>query len=47
MLDPENKPWCATKVDEEGIVVEGFWGHCHDTCPLDANGTSNSTILFS
>jgi hypothetical protein len=47
MLDPENKPWCATKVDEEGIVVEGFWGHCHDTCPLDVNGTSISIILLS
>jgi hypothetical protein len=47
MLDPENKTWCATKVDGKGLAVEGYRGHCHDTCPLDVNGTSNSIILLS
>ncbi len=41
MFNPQNKPWCATKVDAEGTVIEGYRGHCHETCPLDLNGTSN------
>ncbi len=41
MFDPENKTWCATKVDNKGIAVKGHWGDCHETCPLDINGTSN------
>ncbi len=41
-----NKTWCATKVDKEGIAKarEGYWGYCHETCPHDVNGTSNSII---
>ncbi len=46
MFDPQNKTWCATKVDGKGLAVEGHRGHCHDTCPLDANGTSNSNIIL-
>jgi hypothetical protein len=41
MFDPESKPWCATKVDAEGTHITGFYGHCHENCPLDLNGTSN------
>jgi hypothetical protein len=41
MFDAESKPWCATKVDAEGTHIEGYRGHCHETCPLDLNGTSN------
>ena len=40
MFDEENKAWCATKVDTEGTYIKGFWGHCHENCPLDVNGTS-------
>ena len=25
--------WCATKVDDEGVVVEGRWGDCSEGCP--------------
>jgi hypothetical protein len=40
MFDPEKKTWCATKIDEEGTYIEGYRGYCHETCPLDINGTS-------
>jgi hypothetical protein len=40
LFHPENKTWCSTLVDEKGKAVGGFWGYCHDTCPLDVNGTS-------
>jgi len=26
------KAWCATKVDNQGNVVEGSWGDCNDDC---------------
>ena len=34
LKDPENKPWCSTKVDEDGTHVTsgGFWGHCGQDC---------------
>jgi hypothetical protein len=44
MFDPQNKTWCATKVDEEGIAVEGYRGYCPDTCQLDVTGTSNIIV---
>ena len=25
--------WCATKVDDKGVVVEGRWGDCSEGCP--------------
>jgi len=32
--DSENgQPWCATKVDSEGYVVDHQWGDCLDGCP--------------
>ena len=43
-FEPQNKSWCATKIDEKGLAVEGYKGHCNETCPLDVNGTSNSII---
>ena len=27
-LDPDDKPWCSTKVDSDGIHQHGHWGHC-------------------
>ena len=27
-LDPDDKPWCSTKVDSNGIHQHGHWGHC-------------------
>jgi hypothetical protein len=46
MFNEEKIPWCATQIDAEGKgrADEGFWGYCHETCPLDVNGTSNSII---
>ncbi len=34
LRDPENSPWCSTKVDNEGKHVKsgGFWGHCGQEC---------------
>ena len=35
-LDPENRPWCSTRVDEYGNHVEsnpGEWGYCAPECP--------------
>jgi hypothetical protein len=42
MFEPQNKTWCATKVDEAGKYIEGAWGFCHGTCQLDLNGTSKN-----
>jgi len=32
--DPDDNPWCSTKVDEEGNHVKagGYWGHCGQDC---------------
>ena len=34
-------PWCATKVDRSGKVVNGKWDDCQDECP----GTSYDGCL--
>ena len=36
LRDPEDKPWCSTKVDDEGNheTSGGFWGHCGEECDL-------------
>ena len=47
MFHPQNKTWCATKVDAEGTYIFGFWGYCHENCPLDVNGTSIKILLSS
>jgi len=32
--DSDNgQPWCATKVDSEGYVVDNAWGDCLEGCP--------------
>ena len=35
--DPEQKPWCSTKVDAEGnhVTAGGYWGHCGQDCEED------------
>ena len=32
----ESKPWCSTKVDENGAHVSGQeqWGYCGSNCPI-------------
>ena len=27
------QPWCATQVDDRGIVINGKWGDCKLGCP--------------
>ena len=30
---PLKNPWCATKIDENGVIKEGQWGYCNmDKC---------------
>ena len=33
----EVKPWCSTKVDDNGVHVvgQGKWGYCDSECPCD------------
>ena len=38
-LDPEDKPWCSTKVDSIGIHQVGHWGHC------ETNSTDCSIVI--
>ena len=25
-------PWCSTMTDDEGVHLDGNWGHCSDGC---------------
>ena len=38
-LDPDDKPWCSTKVDSIGIHQAGHWGHC------ETNSTDCSNVI--
>jgi len=42
--DPDEKLWCSTKVDENGLHVSAgkYWGHCDD-CRGAAVATTIST----
>ena len=33
--DPDGRFWCATKLDESGVFVDGNWGYCSDDCFQD------------
>lgn len=37
--DPKNRygPWCATKLDTTGKMIDGHWGYCKFDC-LGVNG---------
>ena len=39
-VENDNIPWCATEVNEDGIVNSGKWGNCNGEC-------TKSNILFS
>eukprot|EP00096_Caligus_rogercresseyi_P014325 TRINITY_DN681_c0_g1_i1.p1 TRINITY_DN681_c0_g1~~TRINITY_DN681_c0_g1_i1.p1 ORF type:complete len:303 (-),score=60.90 TRINITY_DN681_c0_g1_i1:130-1038(-) len=30
-----NKTWCATELDEEGVVINGKWDDCDFSCPTE------------
>ena len=42
-----DKPWCSTKVDREGLHVDGQgqWGYCGSQCPITTQG-DNYKITF-
>ena len=39
-LDPDDKPWCSTKVDSDGLHQHGHWGHCE----TDSTDCSNAIV---
>ena len=30
-----DKPWCATKVDDNGVYISESWGTCGTKCPFE------------
>ena len=34
-MDSDVKPWCSTKVDDNGVNVIDNWGYCDPECPCD------------
>ena len=28
------KPWCATAVDPEDVIIRDQWGECGSACPV-------------
>ena len=45
--DPDNKKWCSTKVDDNGIHVGNgnFWGHCGPDCEDHEDNDDDFEIL--
>ena len=43
--DIELRPWCATKVDENGDVFSTNFGYCGANCPLE--GKYNHSEIIS
>ena len=35
--DTEYKPWCSTKVDDNGNHISGNWGDCSQDCPFEVD----------
>ena len=38
--DPEDRLWCATKLDESGSIVDGNWGYCSNECNQEKDSSS-------
>ena len=36
-MEDDNRPWCSTKVDDNGVHIsgQGKWGYCDPECPCD------------
>ena len=36
-MDKDVRPWCSTKVDNNGAHIsgQGKWGYCDPDCPCD------------
>lgn len=48
LTDPDQIPWCSTKVDEEGVHVgsNNNWGHCDlDSCPLSEDPRAKDEVI--
>ena len=35
---PDEKPWCSTKTDSDGVHIKGNWGYCNPTYCGDLDG---------
>ena len=33
-IDGDSTPWCATLVDDAGVLASGYWGYCGPKCKL-------------
>ncbi len=46
--DPEDKPWCSTKVNDKGnhVTAGGFWGHCDQGCDTNDSGPIKAELSF-
>ena len=38
-IDGDPKPWCSTRVNENGVYVGGYWEYCGSECPFVASPT--------
>ena len=49
LKDPDDKPWCSTKVDGIGnhVTSGGFWGHCGQDCNDTQSVGLNENAEFS
>ena len=36
--DTDVRPWCSTKVDDNGVHMLDVWGYCGPACPCDGIG---------
>ena len=34
-LEGGSKHWCSTKVASDGLFIDGEWGNCEPTCPME------------
>ena len=50
LRDPNDKPWCSTKVDANGNHVTtgggGFWGHCGQDCDDTQSDVMSAEFSF-
>jgi hypothetical protein len=48
LKDPDDKPWCSTKVDGNGNHVPsgGFWGHCGQDCDENQSAVQKAELAF-
>ena len=42
--ETDQRPWCATKVDENGAVFSTNYGYCGANCPLEGKYNYSESI---